>query len=93
MIENNSKRNWTIFLIIVIVIVNLFLFVIFKKYIKKQVGEKINVNMIEVDGRVNNILTNFFQFRKQDNDYQSFGKDGFNTNKASTQIEGAVNTI
>ena len=92
-IENNSKRNWTIFLIVVIVIVNLFLFVIFKKYIKKQVGEKINVNMIEVDGRVNNILTNFFQFRKQDNDYQSFGKDGFNTNKASTQIEGAVNTI
>ena len=52
--------------------------------------------MIEIDGRVNNILTNFFQFRKQDNDYQSFGKDGYNNNTTSNKIstiEGTVNTV
>ena len=95
--QNNTRRNWAYFLIIVIVIINIWLFIIFRKYIIKQIGEKINFNMIEVDGRVNNILTNFFQFRKQDGDYQSFGKDGINKNTSSnqitTQIEGTVNTI
>ena len=97
LVEVNPRRSWTYFLIFVIVIVNIGLFIIFRKYIIKQIGERINFNMIEVDGRVNNILTNFFQFRKQDNDYQSFGKDGMNNNignnQISTQIEGTVNTI
>ena len=97
LVEANPRRSWTYFLIFVIVIVNIGLFIIFRKYIIKQIGERINFNMIEVDGRVNNILTNFFQFRKQDNDYQSFGKDGMNNNignnQISTQIEGTVNTI
>ena len=92
-IESNPRRSWTFFLIVLIIIINLCLFIVFRKYIRKKIGEKININMIEIDGRVNNILTNFFRFRKQDNDYQSFGKDGINTNKASTQIEGTVNTI
>ena len=92
-IESNPRRSWTFFLIILIIIINLCLFIIFRKYIRRKIGEKININMIEVEGRVNNILTNFFRFRKQDNDYQSFGKDGMNTNRASTQIEGTVNTI
>ena len=92
-IESNPRRSWTFFLIVLIIIINLCLFIVFRKYIRKKIGEKININMIEIDGRVNNILTNFFRFRKQDNDYQSFGKDGMNTNKASTQIEGTVNTI
>lgn len=91
--RRNSRRAWTYFLIFVLVVVNLGLFIIFRKYIIKQIGEKINFNMIEVDGRVNNILTNFFRFRKQDGDYQSFGKDGINPNIASNQIEGTVNTI
>ena len=97
LVEDNPRRSWTYFLIFVIVIVNICLFIIFRKYIIKQIGERINFNMIEVDGRVNNILTNFFQFRRQDNDYQSFGKDGMNNNvsnnQISTQIEGTVNTI
>ena len=97
LVEPNPRRSWTYFLIFVIVIVNIGLFIIFRKYIIKQIWERINFNMIEVDGRVNNILTNFFQFRKQDNDYQSFGKDGMNNNignnQISTQIEGTVNTI
>ena len=92
-IESNPRRSWTFFLIVLIIFINLCLFIVFRKYIRKKIGEKININMIEIDGRVNNILTNFFRFRKQDNDYQSFGKDGMNTNKASTQIEGTVNTI
>ena len=96
-VEDNPRRGWTFFLIFVIVIVNIALFIIFRKYILKQIGERINFNMIEVDGRVNNILTNFFQFRKQENDYQSFGKDGMSnnisSNKISTQIEGTVNTV
>ena len=97
LVEPNPRRSWTYFLIFVIVIVNIGLFIIFRKYIIKQIWERINFNMIEVDGRVNNILTNFFQFRKQDNDYQSFGKDGMNNNignnQISTQIEGTVNTV
>ena len=97
LVEANPRRSWIYFLIFVIVIVNIGLFIIFRKYIMKQIGERINFNMIEVDGRVNNILTNFFQFRKQENDYQSFGKDGMNNNignnQISTQIEGTVNTI
>jgi len=97
LVQNNPRRSWTYFLIFVIVVVNIGLFIIFRKYIIKQIGERINFNMIEVDGRVNNILTNFFQFRKQENDYQSFGKDGMNknisSNQISTQIEGTVNTI
>ena len=92
-IESNPRRSWTFFLIVLIIFINLCLFIVFRKYIRKKIGERININMIEIDGRVNNILTNFFRFRKQDNDYQSFGKDGMNTNKASTQIEGTVNTI
>ena len=92
-IESNPTRSWTFFLIVVIIIINLFLFIVFRKYIRKRIGEKINLNMIEVNGRVNNILTNFFRFRRQDNDYQSFGKDGMSINRPSTQIEGAVNTI
>ena len=96
-VENNPRRSWTFFFIFVFIIVNVVLFIIFRKYIIKRIAEKINFNMIEIDGRVNNILTNFFQFRKQDNDYQSFGKDGISnnisSNQISTQIEGTVNTI
>ena len=95
--ENNPRRSWTFFFIFVFIVVNVVLFIIFRKYIIKRIAEKINFNMIEIDGRVNNILTNFFQFRKQDNDYQSFGKDGISnnisSNQISTQIEGTVNTI
>ena len=92
-IGNNTRRKWSYFLIFVIVIINISLFIIFRKYIKKQIGEKINFNMIEVDGRVNNILTNFFQFRKQEGDYQSFDKNGQGPSKTGMQIEGTVNTI
>ena len=95
MIQVSSRRSWTFFFIIVLIVVNIILFVVFRKYIIKQIGEKINFN-IEIDGRVNNILTNFFQFRRKDEDYQSFGKDGMsntNSNKISTQIEGTVNTV
>ena len=90
---NNIRRKLSYFLIFVIIIINISLFIIFRKYIKKQIGEKINFNMIEVDGRVNNILTNFFQFKKQDSDYQSFGKSGEGPKKTGMQIEGTVNTI
>lgn len=96
MVEDSPRRSWTFFLIIVLIVVNVVLFVVFRKYIIKQIGEKINFN-IEIDGRVNNILTNFFQFRRKDEDYQSFGKDGMSNsntnNQISTQIEGTVNTI
>ena len=75
--------------------VNIGLFCLFRKYIKRQIGDKINFNMIEVDGRVNNILTNFFNFRRQDNDYQPFGKTetNNNNNQISTMNEGTVNTV
>ena len=94
-INNNSRRKWTYFLIIVVIVVNIGLFCLFRKYIKRQIGDKINFNMIEVDGRVNNILTNFFNFRKQDNDYQPFGKTEMNNNnnQISTMNEGTVNTV
>jgi len=95
-IQDNPRRSWTYFLIIVFICINVALFIIFRKYIIKRIAEKINFNMIEIDGRVNNILTNFFQFRKQDNDYQSFGKDGYNNNTTSNKIstiEGTVNTV
>ena len=90
-----KKKSWIYVFIIFIIIINIVLFFIFRKYIMKQINDKINFNTIDFDGRINNFISNYMSLKKnKEMDYQSFDTDiSSKPNKSSEQIMGAVNTV
>ena len=91
----SRKRGWVYFLIIVIICINIFLFMKFRKYILIKITEKIDFNKIDIEGRINNFVQNYISLKgNQGNDYQSFETEApSNKNKENSQIEGTVNTV
>ena len=89
-----SKKRWIFFLILVIICINIFLFFKCRKYILKQINEKIGYK-IDLEGRINNIVQNYISLKNQgDDNYTSFDTASSKKNKDSNNpIEGTVNTI
>ena len=90
----NRKRR-IYYVIGIVVVINIVLFFIFRKYIKRKVDEKINFNTIDFEGRVNNFVQNYFSLNKnREMDYKSFDTDvSSKNNKGYSKLEGTVNTI
>ena len=90
-----KKKNWIYTLIVIIIIINILLFCTFRKYIMRQINDKINFNTIDFDGRINNFVTNYMSLKKnQEMDYQSFDTDtSSKTKKSNDQIMGSVSTV
>ena len=91
----SRKRGWIYFLIFVIICINVYLFFKCRKYILIQIGEKIDFNKMDINGRINNVVQNYISLKEnQGNDYQFFDTNpSINKNKENNPSMGAVNTV
>ena len=90
-----KKKAWVYISIIIIILINAALFLICRKYITRQVSDKINFNTIDLDGRIHNFVNNYMSIkRSQEMDYQSFDTNtSSKTNKSNEQYTGSVDTL
>ena len=90
----NRRKYWVFLLIIIIIIINICLFLTFRKYIMLRIGEKMDFNTIDVEGRINNVLHNFMSLKKnQELDYKSFDTDSSKQNSNKIEVVGTVDTL
>ena len=62
----NIKRNrlfWVLCIVITVVIINILLYVLCRKYIAKKIGERLSTNSIDIEGRINNTMNNYFRLK------------------------------
>ena len=91
----SRKKGMIFFLIIVIIIINIYLFCKFRKYVLLKINEKFGLK-IDIEGRINNVVQNYISLKNQGgDDYQSFESNtsSKNNNKNDSKIEGTVNTV
>ena len=95
LIKGMNKKRRIYYMIGLIIVINIILFFIFRKYIKRKINEKINFNTIDFEGRVNNFVKNYFSLNKnREMDYKSFDTDASSkNNKGYSRLEGSVNTM
>ena len=67
-----------------------------RTYISEKLKNRINFENISIEGRIKNIINNYFILKNNNNDYQSF-ENQESDNNSSTQNyimkEGKVDTI
>jgi hypothetical protein len=93
---NLRKNKVRVYIFIIfIILINVALFFICRKYIIRQVSDKINFNTIDLDGRIHNFVNNYMSIKKsQEMDYQSFDTDNSSkVKKRNEQFTGSVDTL
>ena len=92
---NLRKNKVRVYIFIIfIILINVALFFICRKYIIRQVSDKINFNTIDLDGRIHNFVNNYMSIKKsQEMDYQSFDTDNSSNKKSNEQFTGSVDTL
>ena len=66
---DNKKKIWIYILICLLVIVNIFIFFIFRKYIIERINERILQGGFDLDNKIKNVVGNYFNLSKINNDY------------------------
>ena len=97
----NTKKFWVYFLVVVLIMINISMFFICRKYIITLINDKIKIGSIDIDGRIRNLVNNYFTLKQNGQDYKAFSsyKDNNNGTKImemqnkSQSYEGSVNTI
>ena len=97
----NTRKFWVYFLVVVLIMINISIFFVCRKYIITLINEKINIGSIDIDGRINNMVNNYFTLKQNGQDYKAFNsyKDNNKESKymemqnKSQSYEGTVNTI
>ena len=64
-----NRKSLIYSLIIILIVVNLFIFFVCRKYVLQRIKEKIDQGGIDIDGRIKNIIGNYFSLTKMNNDY------------------------
>ena len=68
--ENNRKKKVLVFgLIFLLIIVNIIIFLIFRKYIIERIDERIESGGLDLDSRIKNVIGNYLSLNKIKNDY------------------------
>ena len=95
LIKVSRKQNWIYLLIIIIILINIVLFFIFRKYIMLRINNNIDFNTLNINKKVTNFVQDYMSNKKyQEMDYKSFDTDiSSKNNKGYTKIEGTVNSI
>ena len=93
--KNNIKRNKMIyFLIFLLIFVNISLFFMCRTYIIQKINDRVNSGNIDIDGRINNVINNYFSLRNNVNDYKAFNSVNDKTSSKTIEMkEGSVSTI
>ena len=79
-----------------LIVVNIGLFMMCRTYILEKLKNRINVDNIKIEGRIENIINNYFILRNNNNDYHSFENQSSNNKISSSNIvmnEGKVDTV
>ena len=68
--EDNRRKKILVFgLIFLLIIVNIIIFFIFRKYIIERIDERIENGGLDLDSRIKNVIGNYFSLNKINNDY------------------------
>ena len=95
--EQINRRSYLIyFLLFLLIVVNIGLFMMCRTYILEKLKNRINVDNIKIEGRIENIINNYFILRNNNNDYQSFENQKSDNNTTTQNYimnEGKVDTV
>lgn len=90
---SSSRRKRIIYyLIVLLIIVNIFLFFKCKNYIIKKTNEGIVPGNIDIDGRIKQLINNYYDLKRNSNDYKAFESNS-QTSTAIEMQEGNVSTV
>ena len=85
-----KRKSLILSLIIILVAVNLFIFCVCRKYVLQRIKEKIDQGGIDIDGRIKNIIGNYFSLTKVNNDYVRMQNNPTSSIELSNQTEKSV---
>ena len=93
--KSKFRSNIIYFLIFLGVVINVGLFIICRVYILEALKDKINFENIDFEGRIKNVVNNYFVLRGNNNDYQSFQNQSINNSTTQNYVvnEGKVDTV
>ena len=85
-------RSFTIYLLIfLLIVINIGLFFMCRTYILEKLKDKVNIDNIDFEGRIKNMINNYFVLRgNNNNDYHQLENQ---SNNNPTQNEGQVFTV
>jgi hypothetical protein len=94
--QSKRRSNIIYFLMFLLIVVNIGLFMMCRAYVLEKLKDRIDSDNIDVEGRIKNIINNYFVLRNNNNDYHSFENQSSNNKISSSNIvmnEGKVDTI
>ena len=65
----NKKKFMIYILILLVILINVVIFAIFRKYIIERINERIVSGGLDLDSRIKNVIGNYFSLSKINNDY------------------------
>ena len=89
----SENRSFTIYLLIfLLIVINIGLFFMCRTYILEKLKDKVNIDNIDFEGRIKNMINNYFVLRgNNNNDYHSLQNQS--DNNSNEQNEGQVFTV
>ena len=90
--SQSEFRSFTIYLLIfLLIVINIGLFFMCRTYILEKLKDKVNIDNIDFEGRIKNMINNYFVLRgNNNNDYHQLENQ---SNNNPTQNEGQVFTV
>ena len=67
--EKYKKKFLVYILIVFLILVNIVIFFIFRRYIIERINERITEGNLDLDSRIKNVIGNYFSLSKISNDY------------------------
>ena len=71
-IHKGIKIKMIYFLIFMLIFVNISMFFICRAYILEKINDRVKSGSIDIDGRINNVINNYFALKNNNNDYKAF---------------------
>ena len=87
--ETTQSKKIFYVLMFMLVFVNISIFFMCRAYILEKINDRVNSGSIDIDGRINNVVNNYFALKNNSNDYKAFDSK----NQVIEMQEGKVNTV
>jgi hypothetical protein len=81
--STERKKFIIIMLIFILVVINIFIFLVFRKYIIERINERIVQGGLDLDSRIKNVIGNYFSLNKINNDYVRMSNNPTNSQDLS----------
>jgi len=91
--KSAPNKKLIYFLMFLLIVVNISLFFMCRAYILERINDRVNSGNIDIDGRINNVINNYFALKSSSNDYKAFDNSNNNSAKVIEMREGSVGTI